>query len=130
MTYSRWLTLLAGAVCLLVVTQTDAHAQTSRGGQTRPRVSPYLNMFRSDLGIMRSELGYFDPYMGFSRPSAPTSRDRTNIQSIGQPSTELLRARARSQQQAAGGIGGIAPTGTGSVFMNYSHYYQAPGRRR
>ncbi len=41
--------------------------------------------------------------------------------------SELLRARERGQREQAVGI---APTGTNSVFMNTSHYYQFRNFRR
>ena len=96
---------------------------------SRPALSPYLNMYRG-------ELGFTDPYNAFVRPymqqNQRPERRTTNTGTAGSitsayPNNELLRARARSQQQATAGI---APTGTGSSFMNLGHFYQMPRGRR
>jgi len=113
---------------------------------SRPAVSPYLELFRGGYGGYR---GYgvspmLAPYLRQNQSTASRVRDRTTDQSTsgGQSvNMALERARAARQARAAGALGagagtsgGVAPTGTGSVFMQYSHYYQVPqmggGRRR
>ncbi len=93
-------------------------------GLGRPRVSPWMNLYRGEAGPI-------DNYHGFVRPEMRL-RDTLRRQQMGM----------RRQAAAIGSLGaefarsrtatGVRPTGTGSVFMNYSHYYQfrSPARRR
>ena len=119
--------VLVSAGCW-AVTASDAHAQRPSRSVSRPALSPYLNMFRGDLG-------FTDPYNSFVRPNLPQSQPRTRRDlspatgagTALPQTTEVLRARALSQRQTAGGI---APTGTGSTFMNLGHFYQVPKYRR
>ena len=109
------------STCLWVTTASDARAQRPNRSISRPTLSPYLNMFRHDVG-------YTDPYNALVRPYLQQNQQRTRrdirapMGAAGNPvqASELLRARALSQQQQAVGI---APTGTNSVFNNLGHFY-------
>lgn len=127
--------VVSGCACLL--TQSQAHAQYQNRSVSRPTLSPYSRMYSgANYGTLE------DPYMMYMRrylPQAqqrPPRRDATtglpgplgSSQLVGSatnaaPTNELLRARARSQRQESGSV---APTGTGSTFMNFGHYYQVP----
>ncbi|MFO0911789.1 MAG: hypothetical protein U0795_02425 [Pirellulales bacterium] len=89
----------------------------------RPTLSPYLDYFRTDTGLLPQ-------YQQFVRPKMQL-RD------------ELVRQNGQlvQQQQQISNVGrnlsrfveqGTRPTGSRSVFGNHSHYYQLgpAGRRR
>lgn len=122
------------AACAWVVASSDAYAQYQSRSRypnrsvSRPALSPYAQMFGGGYGAMDPQMMYMRQYM--PQTQQPTRRDVTAASGSATalyPSSELLRARARSTQQAADGI---APTGTGSTFMNYGHFYQVPKYRR
>lgn len=109
---------LAAFLCLMSTTaQAQVREKYGRSYQpSRPTLSPYLNFFRSDTGVM-------DNYNTFVRPRQQL-QDELNQQNY------RLRTLNRDinqleQQQATQTIrpSTIAPTGVGSTFMNYSHYY-------
>jgi hypothetical protein len=124
--------VVSGCACLL--TPSQAHAQYQNRSVSRPTLSPYSHMY-SGGGYGALE----DPYMNYMRRFLPQSQPRptrrdsslTPTGSAGSagsatnayPTSELLRARARSQRQEAGAI---APTGSGSMYMNLGHFYQTP----
>ncbi len=95
---------------------------------SRPSLSPYAHLLGGGYGAM-------DPYMAYMRQFLPQTQrpERRDITAAAgsntplYPTSELLRARARSDQQQAGGI---APTGARSTFMNLGHFYQMPRYRR
>ncbi len=112
--------LVAVSLGLFLTASTEAWAQGRNRSVSRPALSPYLNMFRNDVG-------FTDPYNSMVRPYLPPServrRDATapmDRSANPQASPELMRNRAQTQGQKALGI---APTGTGSVFMNMGHFY-------
>lgn len=91
-----------------------------------PALTPYLNFFREDTGIIG------DSYNAFVVPRRQLDRDLSYMN----------RQQATDARQNREGIDQIreaqaAPTGSGAVFMNYSHFYSSPrnggggnGRRR
>ena len=113
-------------VCALVSCLRPAHGQgySSRySSLSRPTLSPWLNLYRRDPGPVGPYLSYVRPEQelrrtlqgqeaGLRRQSAGLQRQETGVLSLQRRVTQLER----------GGV--MAPTGTGSVFMNYSHYYQ------
>ncbi|MHB0956057.1 MAG: hypothetical protein ACYC0X_06710 [Pirellulaceae bacterium] len=112
------------SACLVVTASSEVWAQRSNRSISRPTLSPYLQQYRYDLGLT-------DPYTNFMRPTAPqyqnqrmrrestSSSDRTDYP----PRTpETMRARGQNLPQPQGIQ--IAPTGTGSGFMNYGHFYR------
>jgi hypothetical protein len=82
-------------------------------------ISPWMNMFQRHPGPLDNYHSFVQPQMQLQRTlalqGAALQRHRTEIQSLGQ-------AMSESQHE-----GGIPPTGTGSVFMDYSHYYSGGG---
>lgn len=108
----------------------DAWAQRTGRSISRPSLSPYSNMFRAEAGMMDPYLTLIRPYLQQSSPERTVHRQAAPGPTMSNPgmSAESLRARQRAalQQQA----GGIAPTGTGSVYMNMGHYYQSRNYRR
>lgn len=128
------LLIVALAACMVLLGASDSWAQTRYrpGTPSRPRISPYLQMF-----------GYGgDPYYSGGSPLlAPYMRQNqstasrrqssagTTAQSVNPTVDRARAARATPPGMAAatGATGtAVAPTGTGSVFMQYSHYFQLP----
>ena len=103
-------------------------AEAQRGspyGVPSPTFSPWLNLYRSDPGPLGTYHTYVRPeqelYGTLRRQDAGLQRQRASIRSLQEQTFQRERA------------GTVRPTGTGSVFMNYSHYYpgmRSPGRRR
>ena len=88
-----------------------------------PTLSPWLNLYHRN-----GEAGPLDPYHQFVRPELDLretlrQQDLTNqrqgaeVSKVGEQVTQMEQDRLTP----------IRPTGTGSVFMSYSHYYAAPG---
>jgi hypothetical protein len=85
----------------------------------RPTVSPYLNLFRRDLGRVPNYYTLVRPQLQQQaineRTQATLQRQRTQLQGVRQQLLNVERSTMR-------------PTGSGGGFMNYSHYYNAPAR--
>lgn len=85
----------------------------------RPTFSPWFNLFQKNTGPL-------DNYHSFVRPEqrlfktlqnqgTAIEQQRTQMGTLGQQVTQLERPST------------VRPTGTGSTFMNYSHYYPSGG---
>ena len=91
---------------------------------SRPPLSPWLQLFRRDVGPLPN-------YHQFVRP------EQRLRQTLTQQETALrwqgAQIRSLQGQATAGQRTGMPqPTGTGSVFLDYSHYYpgfRSAGRR-
>jgi len=94
--------------------------------QSRPAISPWFEMFRKDAGPLPNYLQYVRPRQQLQ---GALQQQRVN-QSELQSHIRGLTGQLESLQSA----GVQVPTGTGSTFMNHSHYYPnmraAAGRRR
>jgi hypothetical protein len=94
-------------------------APPARYQPARPTISPYLNLFRRDVGPLPN-------YYSLVRPQLNQIEFNKRQQ--------VTNAQQQAQiQQNARNIVGIsesvaAPTGTASVYRNYGHYY--PGLAR
>jgi hypothetical protein len=74
-----------------------------------------LDYFRSDVGVL-------DPYNTFVAPR------RRLDQNLRQLASQQYADEQRTQQSLSMiRQAGVAPTGTGATFMNYSHYYGMGG---
>ena len=88
----------------------------------RPTLSPYLNLFRANAGPIPN-------YYTFVRPQL-----EQNV--VNQTQQAAIARQGASLQQLSQGVrqstdAGLAPTGTGSRFMNLSHFYPVTsGARR
>ena len=99
-----------------------------RQAGTRPRrssFSPYLDLYRRDSGVL-------DNYHQFVRPEIQLRKtldqQRRAISRQGRGLRTLGRDFGQFQRQSM-----ARPTGTSSVFMNYSHFFPSAGvagRRR
>jgi hypothetical protein len=101
--------LLVG--CVLLCWARAADAQYLQ----RPALSPYLYLNRRDPGPLGPYLSYVRPQQqlrsALSQQSRHLQQQQASIRSLRQQVTQI------------GETGSLRPTGTGSVFMNYSHYY-------
>jgi hypothetical protein len=121
------LTILIGCV-LLCASAAPAHAQ--RGSSPyfqRPTLSPYFELFRRDSAPLGTYHSFYRPRVRLqdtlSRQYADLQRQQASIRSLREQVSQVSEAQR---------TGAVRPTGTGSVFMNYSHYYPglgAGGRR-
>lgn len=84
-----------------------------------PPLSPYLDLFRARTSVV-------DNYHAFVRPRfqlrGRLQEQAGQIDTLQRDVQELRRPQVPSS--------GAAPTGIGGGFMNFSHYYTLPGRRR
>jgi hypothetical protein len=82
-------------------------------------VSPWMSMFQRNPGPLDNYHSYVQPQIQLQntlgQQNAALQQQSTRLQSLGQQLSE-------SEQE-----GPIHPTGAGSVFMNYSHYYTTKG---
>lgn len=95
------------------------------GAQYRPRISPWLELGRRDAGPL-------GPYLSNVRPRQQLARTLRQQQGAIRQQNAGLRSLGQ-QFSRFEREGPVRPTGTSSVFMEYSHYYQfggSSGRRR
>jgi hypothetical protein len=153
MTHTTCRRVLVGAVLtvLVLTAARDSLAQNYGGSRTRnrsvsrPRANRYLDYFRSGYGdyrrYMRLEDAVLAPYLRRGRNTASRLPGRDRAGGPSAPALDPTVERARAARAARAGMPGtapaagkaaVAPTGIGSVYMQYSHYYQAgaAGRRR
>jgi len=86
----------------------------------QPRLSPYLDLFRRQEGVL-------DNYNQFVRPKVNLQRTLNEQDRQLRRQGQQIRAINSAWSQAQR-TGTMAPTGTGAAFFNYSHFY--PGMRR
>ncbi len=117
--------LIASGVMLFAVQQTEAQQRPTRyQSPSGPTLSPYLLYSRRPLGVV-------DNYHAFVRPrvqlrSTLSTQDRRISQLDGNVRDVQRDVRTLSGVRPSG----VAPTGTGSSYLNYSHYYPQAGGRR
>lgn len=89
----------------------------------RPTISPYLNLFRPNVGPVGN-------YQTLVRPQL--NQQANNVrQAQAIQATQRSVERVERQVQTGGATGPISPTGHSSSFMNYSHFYSVgPSGRR
>ena len=120
------------SACFWATASSHAQAQRPNRSVSRPTLSPYLNpVLRREAGLLSPYETMMSPYLRYFQPDQGTSRRNvTPTTTTPAPSAELMRAAGRSQQQQQQAVMGVAPTGTGSTFMNLSHFYPARNSRR
>jgi hypothetical protein len=122
----RKMLILAGLASLgLFSLATPAAAQQRYVPPSRPTLSPYLNYFRGDTGVL-------DSYNTFIRPRQILDQTLAQ-QQAGLRNLQAQVGLIRSDMNSAGGLvrpAGVSPTGRGATYMNYSHYYPGMGGRR
>jgi hypothetical protein len=78
-----------------------------------PTVTPYLNYFRQDTGVVG------DPYNAFIVPRRQLDTQITNLAKQQKLDTDETRKQVEQFRESE-----AAPTGAGAGFMNYSHFYR------
>ena len=123
----RWIqiTLSVVSVGIVFFSAQPARAQYAYVPLQTPSLSPWLNLGQYDLGPSSTYLRWVRPEKQLRetlyRQQLSIQRQNTAVRTLG---TQIMQF----QQE-----GSLRPTGTGSGFMNYSHYYQMPistSRRR
>jgi hypothetical protein len=112
---AQYLTLTIG---ILLFAGTSSHAQVLAPGN-RPIFSPWFGLYQRNGGPL-------DNYHTFVQPQIELSntlqRHHVAIQRNNEGIVALGRGMSQFEEQ-----GTVHPTGTGSVFMDYSHYYPSLG---
>ncbi len=114
---------VAAAAAVIGPSVADAQPPVHRSWSPSPTLSPWLDLFRSDTGLL-------DPYNSLVRPRLEL-QERLRRQQLDLTRQAAGLSAMRQQMIQSRGQMPIRPTGTGSVFMDYSHYYpgfQAGGR--
>jgi hypothetical protein len=87
-----------------------------------PTLSPYLNLYRRDSGVLDNYHTFVRPqlelYRTLGRQDAALQRHGTDSYQLGQEASEYERTEV------------AYPTGTGSSLMNYLHFYPTQGNVR
>jgi hypothetical protein len=87
----------------------------------RGPISPWMNIFQRKPGPLDNYHSYVQPDLRmqaeFNRQNNALLRNAQGLQFLGQ---QMETAQRETQ---------VRPTGTGSVFMEYSHYYPTKGVR-
>ncbi len=131
--------IVAATACLLFSAASEAQAQRTNRSVSRPPLNPFSSYLQGGYGM-----GFYDPLLSplLRRIEIRSHGDKRAVRPhrpwVARPPAyrvskwNALRARNRTQGAGVGGAPvGIAPTGTGSVYMNYSHFYSVgAGRRR
>jgi hypothetical protein len=113
-----WRRQLLSALAILAV------ASLPNGASAQATYRPYSSPFSPWLGLYQKNSGPLDPYHTIVQPqmqlrntlqrqAGEIQLNTTAISTTGQELTQM-------QEQ-----GPVEPTGTGSVFMQYSHYFQS-----
>jgi hypothetical protein len=97
---------------VLLLSALSASAQVSSYRPPTPTLSPWLNLYGNTPGPLDSYHSYVLPQLQLR--DAMRQQD-ARIQNLGHEVTRL------------GESGEVPPTGTGSVYMSYLHYYPALG---
>ena len=82
-----------------------------------PTISPYLDYFRRDTGLLNRHHAFVRPQIEMQR--SVRQLQQTSLQQ--QVQLGNLRGQLQTLREST-----AAPTGTGSRFMDYSHYYRLP----
>jgi hypothetical protein len=112
--------LVALIACAALAPAAVSQAQSSGYRPWKPTISPWFSLYNRNRGPL-------DNYNMYVRPETEL-RDTLQQQASGiQRNSAGLRSLGHDVNQLQE-EGPIRPTGTGSGFMNYSHYYPALGQ--
>lgn len=119
----QFIGLLAGLVAvaagmlgmLLGPSSAAAQPPVRRSWSPSPTLSPWLDLFRADLGVL-------DPYNSLVRPRLEF-QEQLRRQQLDLARQAAGLSAVRQQMIQSSRPMPIRPTGAASVFMDYSHYY-------
>lgn len=115
------LSLICLSLGLVVLLPSEASAQVQRPYRYEPPAGPTLSPY---LLFSRRPTGVYDNYHAFVRPRLELrSALRFQEQQIGQLDRNLRDVRGDVRTLSEVRDAGIVPTGVGSSYLNYSHYY-------
>lgn len=87
-----------------------------------PTLSPYFGLYNRNASPVGNYHGFVRPrqevYRSFQQQNRINQRQSANVRALGQQVLSMRQSET------------LRPTGTGSTFMNYSHYYNFRGSRR
>src|SRR4051812_35110474 len=111
--------------CVCVGLVSTASAQQVRRGAPYRYVPPAGPTMPSGLNYFRQDTGLLDPYNAFVAPQRQLNQQLRTLYDQ-QAIDESRIYRLQNPREV-----NVAPTGSGAVFMNYSHYYriQPPAAR-
>jgi len=114
---SHWASALLVA---WILASSEGVVRAQPPGLMRPSISPWMGLFQRNPGPLGNYNSYVRPQLDlqntFRQQQAAIQRQGASISALGQTLSEME------------GIGGVRPTGTGSVFMDLSHYYPQSSR--
>ena len=121
------LTVCCLSFALLVALSHPASAQQRRPLRYEPPAGPTLSPY---LLFSRRPTGIYDNYHAFVRPRLELrSTLRVQNDEIGYLNRNLQEVQGDVRTLSEVRESGVAPTGVGSSYLNYSHYYpSATGR--
>jgi hypothetical protein len=103
---------------ILLLAATSSYAQVLAPGN-RPPFSPWFGLYQRNGGPLDNYHTFVQPRIELDntlqRQQAAIHRNYEGVASLGREFSQI------------GEQGQVHPTGTGSVFMDYSHYYPALG---
>ena len=108
-----------GLVALVVTSGSLSWAQSPYSGYRpgTPTISPWMNLFNRNTGPLDNYHTYVQPQLETQRTfrdqNALNQRQQAALGALGKQMT-----RIEAEHEAP-----VSPTGTGSTFMNLSHYY-------
>ena len=113
---------LIAAIWIALASASVAFGQEQRySSPAGPTISPYLDYFRRVSGLL-------DRHHAFVRPEIRRRQTFAELQqTVGRQRNQLGRLNRQIEELRETNA---APTGTGSRFMNYSHYYQLTPTQR
>jgi hypothetical protein len=102
------------AVCAVLSAACSAHAQATSQNY-KPTLSPWFGLYQQNSGPLDNYHTFVRPQIELQntiqRQRTAIQRNSAGIRSLDQDMTDLHEH------------GTVRPTGTGSVFMDYSHFY-------
>ena len=126
----RVITILLSSLVLAFLLQSAKQAeaqQPPRPSSYRPPAGPTLSPY---LLYSRRPTGIYDNYNAFIRPRIELrSTLRTQTRQIGQLDREVRDVQRDVTTLSEVRQLGVAPTGIGSSYQNYSHYYPGAAGR-
>jgi hypothetical protein len=115
----RWLHLAAGLLVAWILVASEDAARAQPPGLLRSSVSPWMGLFQRNPGPLGNYNSYVRPQLDlqdtFRQQNFAIQRQGTGIQALNRTLSEMERSAS------------VRPTGTNSVFMDYSHYYPLAG---